>query len=243
MWFVDPATGSGAIRHRRRDDRPDRQRDPALRVFVRLPLVPPPHRRTLRRDLEAPRAKQAVRLRELPEPRSHAVGLVQLARRRVLRHLRAPLLDGRSGPTGGSSDGGVPDHDARRPRRRGRRRGTPRGHRGGGGGRVGRARLQVAPREGAHRDGRRRRRRRARQRRRPRQLEGPLRRHDARRPVRQQLADGRAARAGSAGARQRARSVGRGLRSHEGRPHPAAELRRPPLPASRARRRPDRASR
>ena len=41
-------------------------------------------------------------------------------------------------------------------------------------------------------------------------------------------------------ARARARSVGRALRSHQGRPHPAAQLRRPSLSASGARRRPHR---
>ena len=52
------------------------------------------------------------------------------------------------------------------------------------------------------------------QRRRPRQLARPLRRHDARRPVPEQLADGRAPRQGSARSRARARGVGRGVRSH-----------------------------
>ena len=108
------------------------------------------------------------------------------------------------------------------------------------GGAHGRPGLQVAARQGAHGDGRGRHRRGARQRRRPRQLAGPLRRHDARRPVRQQLAHGRAARQGGARPRARARGLGRGLRPHPGRPHPAAQLRRPPLPAARARRRPHR---
>ena len=78
------------------------------------------------------------------------------------------------------------------------------------------------------------------QQRRPRQLEGALRRHDARRPVRQQLAHGRTARQGSARSRARARRLGRGVRSHAGRPHQPAQLRRPPLSAPRARRRPHR---
>ena len=79
------------------------------------------------------------------------------------------------------------------------------------------------------------------QRRRPRQLEGALRRHHARRPVREQLADGRAARQGSARPRARTRGLGRGVRPHAGRPHPPAQLRRPPLSAPGARRRPHRA--
>ena len=97
--------------------------------------------------------------------------------------------------------------------------------------------LQVAARQGAHGHGRGRHGGGDGQRRRPRQLAGALRRHDARRPVRQQLADGRAARQGSARSRARARSVGRGVRPHAGRPHPAAQLRRPSLSAPRARRR------
>ena len=106
--------------------------------------------------------------------------------------------------------------------------------------REGRPRLQVAARQGAHGDGRRRHGRGDGQRRRPRQLARALRRHDARRPVPQQLAHGRAAREGSAGSRERARGVGRGVRPHAGRPDPAAQLRRPPLSAPRARRRPHR---
>ena len=99
-----------------------------------------------------------------------------------------------SGPTGGSSDR-LPDLRARRPGDRRRRRRAPRRDRGVRGGRVkvGLG-LQVAAGEGAHRDGRRRRRGGAGERGRPGQLAGPLRRHHARRPVRQQLAHGRAAR-------------------------------------------------
>jgi len=49
------------------------------------------------------------------------------------------------------------------------------------------------------------------QRGRPRQLEGALRRHHARRPIRQQLAHGRAARQGSTGACSRIGKMGRGV--------------------------------
>ena len=108
-------------------------------------------------------------------------------------------------------------------------------------GAVGRARVQVAPRQGAHGHGRGRDRRGPGQRGRPRQLAGPLRRHHARRAIPQQLADGRAARQGGPGARPRAGSLGRAVRPDQGRPHPAAELRRPQVPAPRPRRRPDRA--
>src|SRR5260221_618242 len=40
-----------------------------------MPLVPSSHRRASRHDLPTPRAEHAVRLRELPEPRPHAVGV------------------------------------------------------------------------------------------------------------------------------------------------------------------------
>ncbi len=91
--------------------------------------------------------------------------------------------------------------------------------------------------QGPHGHGRRRHRRGARQRRRPRQLEGAFRRHHARRPVRQQLADGGAARQRSPRSGPRAGGVGRGLRPHRRRPHPPAQLRRPQVPAPGARRR------
>ena len=76
--------------------------------------------------------------------------------------------------------------------------------------------------------------------RRPRQLAGAFRRHHARRSVRQQLAHGGNPRQGSARSRARARGLGRGVRSHEGRPDQPAQLRRPPVSAAGARRRPHR---
>ena len=130
--------------------------------------------------------------------RHMTVRVVQPVLGRAHRRLHPPVLDGHHSR--------LEDHlmnrrlvqvaRARRARHRRRRRRTARGHRSGGdAGRLGRARLQVAPRQGAHRHGRGRHGRGARQRRRARQLEGALRRHHARRPVRQQLAHGRAARA------------------------------------------------
>ena len=72
------------------------------------------------------------------------------------------------------------------------------------------------------------------------QLAGPLPRHHARRQAAEQLAHGPAPRPGVAGPRARARGVGRAVRSHQGRTHPAARLRRPPLRAPGPRRRPHR---
>ena len=106
-----------------------------------------------------------------------------------------------------------------------------------------RARLQVAPRQGAHGHGRGGRRRRARERRAEGQLEGPLPRHDEGRPLPEPVAHGAAPRDGSARPGEGARGVGRALRPHGRRAHPPAQLRRSQVPAPRARRRPHRASR
>ena len=119
-----------------------------------------------------------------------------------------------SGTTGGSSDGRIRRLTNTTCWSSARAARAARGHRSLGRRRDGRPGLQIAARQGAHRHGRRRHGGGAGQRGRPRQLEGPFRRHDARRPVRQQLAHGRAARQGSARARARTRSVGRGVRSH-----------------------------
>ena len=69
---------------------------------------------------------------------------------------------------------------------------------------------------------------------------GPLPRHHARRQVPQQLPDGGAARQGSAGADLGAGDLRGALRPHQGRQDLAAQLRRPRVPAARARRRPHR---
>ena len=102
-------------------------------------------------------------------------------------------------------------------------------------------RHQVAARQGAHRDGGGRDRRRPRQRGRPRRLEDPLRGHHAGRPVRGQPDDGRAPRPGSAGPGPGTGGLGGGVRPHDRPENPPAQLRRPQVPAARARRGPDRA--
>ena len=181
-------------------------------LHARLPLVPAPRRRRARSVLAASGAAQAVRRRQLPQLPPHEICLGQPV-------LASPSPTSTSGcarwacsRTGGSSE--LRDTRARCARYwRGRSR-TPRGDRSVGGRCQSRAALQVTPRQGAHRHGGRRRGGGARQRRRPRQLEGAFRRHHARRPVRQQLADGRTAREGSAGPRPRARGLGRALRPH-----------------------------
>ncbi len=129
----------------------------------------------------------------------------------------------------------------RRPDHRCRRRRAARGHRGARAGPARRDHLQVAVRQGAHRHGRGRLRGVDGQRQQQRQLAGALPRHDARRQVPQQLADGRAARQGVAGPRLGARDLRRAVRPHAGRQDQPAQLRRPRVPAPRARRRPHRA--
>ena len=81
----------------------------------------------------------------------------------------------------------------------------------------------------------------ARQRGRPRRLADPLRRHHARRAVRQQPDDGRAPRQGGPGPGPGTRGLGGGVRPDERPEDPPAQLRRPQVPAARPRRRPDRA--
>ena len=74
LWFTDPATGAGVVRHRRRHARARDQRGPARRLHARLPLAAPPRRRLSRPALRPPGAPAGVRLRELPQPRATCAG-------------------------------------------------------------------------------------------------------------------------------------------------------------------------
>jgi hypothetical protein len=58
MWFVNPETGREAFRHRRWHACADRQRHPARRVHLRLPLLPTRHRRLARSFSSAPVTKK-----------------------------------------------------------------------------------------------------------------------------------------------------------------------------------------
>ncbi|CAA9405019.1 MAG: Succinate dehydrogenase flavoprotein subunit, partial [uncultured Pseudonocardia sp.] len=128
----------------------------------------------------------------------------------------------------------------RRRRDRSRRSGAPGRDRGPPAGQAHGDHLQVAVRQGAHRDGRGRLRGGDGQRQQQRQLAGPLPRHHARGEVPQQLADGRAARAGGPRPGLGAGDLRRAVRPHEGREDQPAQLRRAHLPAAGARRRPHR---
>ena len=208
-----PGHRPGVVRHRRRNARARDQRRPARRLHARLPLPAPRDRRLPRPALRPPGAPARLRLRELPQPRATCAGPGAASSPSPSPTSTSGSARWASGPTGGSSDR-LPDLRARRPRDRGRRRRAPRRDRRVRRGRVGGARLQVAAGEGAHGDGGGRHRGGAGERGRPRQLAGALRRHHARRPVRQQLAHGRAAREGSAGPGARAGGVGRAVRPH-----------------------------
>ena len=107
-------------------------------------------------------------------------------------------------------------------------------------GRPRRDRVQVAARQGAHRDGRGRHRRLDGQRLSRGQLGGALPRHHARRQDAEQLADGAAARPGGARAGDGARGLGRAVRPHRRRADQPARLRRPQVRPPRPRRRPHR---
>ena len=215
LWFTDPATGHESVRHRRRHAGPGcstsscsaATRSAATRCGTSSAACVDQLSR--RRS-----AQDGLRLRRAASTAGTCSGPGAACSRSASPTSTSASARWASGPTGGSSDARIPDARTRRPRHRRRRRGPARRDRGLGGRRVGRPGLQVAARQGAHRHGRGRHRGGARQRRRPRQLEGPLRRHDARRPVRQQLAHGRAARQGGARPRARARGLGRGLRPH-----------------------------
>ena len=128
----------------------------------------------------------------------------------------------------------------RRRRGRRRRRRPARRDRRARRGREDRRRLQVAARQGAHRDGRGRHRRGHGQPLARGQLGGALPRHHAWREDAQQLADGPAARPGGARAGAGARGLGRAVRPHRRRADLPARLRRPPVRPARPRRRPHR---
>ena len=228
MWFADPATGAQRVRHRRRHARAGRQRRAARRLHARLPFAPPSGRRRHRSVLaRIRRRQQALRLRQPPQPPAHDVGVGQPVLRSAFTDLYVRLCS-----MGVCTDWRI-SHDVYQTHEHdvlvigaggaGLRAAIEASAAGVTVGLVcksllGKAHTVMAEGGVAAALG---------QRRRSRQLEGPLRRHDARRPVRQQLAHGGAARERGARSRARARGLGRALRSHARRPHPAAQLRRP----------------
>ena len=151
-----------------------------------------------------------------------------------------PAPDDRQRDVRTTPSGGIERPRVRRRRDRRRRCRPARRDRRARGRRADRDRLQVAARQGAHRDGRGRHRRGHGQPLARGQLGGALPRHHAWREDAQQLADGPAARPGGARAGAGARGLGRALRPHRGRADLPARLRRPPLRPPRPRRRPHR---
>ncbi len=93
LWFTDAAGrtsfGIGVGHARARD-----QRRPARRLHPRLPFDAARDRRVPRPAVAPPGAPPRLRLLQLPQPRPHALGLVEPLLRRVRRPLRPALLDG-----------------------------------------------------------------------------------------------------------------------------------------------------
>ncbi len=76
-----------------------RQRRLHRRLHARLPLAAPPGGRRHRHDVARAAAQEGLRLRELPQPASPEVGLVQPVLRGAHRHLHPPLRDAASSTT------------------------------------------------------------------------------------------------------------------------------------------------
>ena len=105
LWFADPATGRTHVRHRRRHARPGRQRRAAQSA------TPSAATRcatsSAAGSISSPTARcahQLLRLRQLPQPPAHDVGLDEPLRGRLRRSLRPPVLHGRLARLRGSSD-------------------------------------------------------------------------------------------------------------------------------------------
>src|SRR3981189_1247861 len=80
---------------RRRYAGPPGQHHPARRVRARMPFVAPPRRRRSRPDGGRAGAEGRLRLRQLPQPPAHGVGLDEPVRRGPGRSVRPAVLDGR----------------------------------------------------------------------------------------------------------------------------------------------------
>src|SRR5437867_3318854 len=85
----------GALWPSSRHDRPGGQCLPAGWLRLGLPLASTPGRGMPRPALPRARAPKSLRLRELPQPQAHALGVDEPFFRRFCRRLRAALLHGR----------------------------------------------------------------------------------------------------------------------------------------------------
>ena len=105
LWFTDPATGRAVLRHRRRHARARRQRRCCSSCYTlgchSLRHLVGGYLDQLSR---APIRKQGLRLRELPQPRHMRWAWMQPVLGGVRRPLRPPVLDGHLAPTGGFCD-------------------------------------------------------------------------------------------------------------------------------------------
>src|SRR2546425_933037 len=92
---VSRARRRDALRHRRGYAGAGGQRRAPGRIRAGLPLAAARRGRPPRSAVGLSGPKQSLRLRELPQPRAHELGLVQPLQRGSRRPLRAALLDGR----------------------------------------------------------------------------------------------------------------------------------------------------
>ena len=218
-----------------------RQRHPAVGVHAVVPHLPAHHGRAAQALLQAPgpvlgvdaglQAQRQAHAARVDDARhAHADRPVHHAGRGARLQRPANLqLDPETGNRYDRRSSAICRHRALLLRRGSDRRWRLRaagGDRGARSGQEDRDHLQVPVRQGAHRHGRGRRGRRDGQRQPEGQLAGPLPRHDARREVPEQPADGRAARQGGPGPRLGAGGVGRDLRPDQGREDQPAQLRR-----------------
>ncbi len=148
------ADGVTAFRHRRRHAGARGQRRPPRRLHARLPFAAPPGGRDARPAVGPPRARRGVRLRDLSQPPSSSSGRGSLLMVPFCDSLRPAVLDGDLARLENLLMADVRGLRARRAGDRRRRRRAARGHRPRRPGCHGGPGLQVAARQGAHRDGR-----------------------------------------------------------------------------------------
>ena len=89
-----PGDRQGRVRHWLRHAAARHKRCSPGRVHVRVPLSAASRRRLSRSSFPSARSEKGLRLRELPQSRTHALGVVQSDHRGVLRRLCASPFDG-----------------------------------------------------------------------------------------------------------------------------------------------------
>jgi len=87
--------GRNRVRNRCRYARPRRQRRPARRLHVRLPLAAAPDRRRRGSIVGVAGPRRGLPVRELPQRAAHDLGVDESVLGRVCRRVRAPVRHGR----------------------------------------------------------------------------------------------------------------------------------------------------